>query len=113
MLFACFFWNGIVGVFLMVMILGLIGGSSSAWFLFFFLIPFVMVGGWLIVHCVKQLTGTRTPDFVFLASPVDPRPSPMEVSLSWVFLAEPQELLAYSYLDFQVCRSPGLLSLYF
>ena len=70
-----------------------------------------MLGGWLIVHCIKKLTGTRAPDFVFLASSVDPSPSPMDVSLLWVFLGEPRELLAYSHLNFQVCRSPAFLSL--
>lgn len=75
--FFCLFWNGIVGVFFVLMLASFFGGLEDVvqgapeggmrWFLFFFLIPFEIVGlvlfvGWLNTLLAPWTTRTWTLD---------------------------------------------------
>lgn len=56
-LMACLFWNGIVAVFLVIVVRGFLEGSPS-WFLAIFVSPFVLIGIGLIVFFLRQLVVT-------------------------------------------------------
>ncbi len=60
LLFFCVFWNGIVGVFLSVMVLELLSGGMP-WFLFLFLIPFEVIGGGILILLVRQIRQSKPP----------------------------------------------------
>lgn len=60
MLFMCVFWNGIVGVFLSVMVLELLSGEMP-WFLFLFLIPFEVIGVFILIQLVRQFRQPKPP----------------------------------------------------
>ncbi len=58
-LFACIFWNGIVGLFVLVL-LGLVPldqqmGKGEWWGLFFFLIPFEIVGAGMLLSVLSNM----------------------------------------------------------
>jgi hypothetical protein len=51
---ACVFWNGLVSVFVTIAIRSHLAGRPE-WLLTFFIIPFVLVGFWLIYAFIRQL----------------------------------------------------------
>ena len=59
----CLFWNGIVGVFVYVLVTGEAEqdtGGNGFWFLFFFLIPFEVIGLGLLVAFLAVLVTPLT-----------------------------------------------------
>lgn len=54
---ACIFWNGLVSVFVVIAIRSHLAGDPE-WFLTFFIIPFVLIGVWLIYTFIRHLLVT-------------------------------------------------------
>ncbi len=61
---AALFWNGIVLVFLIGMVEMLSSGDGLGYFLALFLIPFVLIGGWLFRMSLRSLFGKEPPAWV-------------------------------------------------
>lgn len=85
-LFAAIFWNGIVGVFLGVLVTMIASGEMMAIFLGLFLIPFVVIGGLLICVSVSQLTAPRPPAYAIAFSGMAHTRSPIEITVCWMRL---------------------------
>jgi len=64
-----FFWNGIVGVFLSVVVIEWMGGKIE-WFLILFLTPFVAVGAAMFFAVVQAWRSFFCKNFVVVISPV-------------------------------------------
>ena len=60
LLFVCVFWNGIVGVFLSIMMLELLSGETP-WFLILFLIPFEIIGVFIVILLMRQIRQPKPP----------------------------------------------------
>ena len=58
--FAALFWNGIVSVFVWQAIMSVKRGRPE-WFLIFFMIPFVLIGGGIIIGAISQLLALFNP----------------------------------------------------
>lgn len=85
-LFAAIFWNAIVGVFLSLLMQFILSGDGSALFLGPFLIPFVMVGIWLIITTVKRFRAPRPPAYVFGFSGLSLTSDQIEIPVTWMRL---------------------------
>ncbi len=81
LLFITLFWNGIVGVFAREMIQGFRRGHPD-WFLTVFLIPFVLVGLFLVGAFVHGLLGLANPSTTLRVTPATPRLGD-ELRVSW------------------------------
>ena len=82
----CLFVNGIISIFVFVMILMFESGNGMAIILFFFLLPFTWIGIGILIGTIRQLTGPRSPDYVILAHPTDPVAEAMDINLHWLCL---------------------------
>ncbi|MEP4049753.1 MAG: DUF3592 domain-containing protein, partial [Luteolibacter sp.] len=67
-LFAAVFWNGIVAVFVSLLIGFIISGDGQALFLGLFLIPFVLIGIFLITATANRFRAPRPPAYLFAFS---------------------------------------------
>lgn len=88
LLFVSIFWNGIVSVFLIVMVQMFLSGEGEAFFLALFLIPFVLVGGFLIRTTFRALVSQRPPAWVTVSGSFsllgESGGEPGSVLLSWM-----------------------------
>jgi hypothetical protein len=66
LLLVSIFWNGIVSVFLIVLVQMWMTGDSMALMISLFLIPFVLVGLFLLRTTFRSLFGSRSPAWVML-----------------------------------------------
>ena len=86
-LFICVFWNGIVSVFLVIWIGGLLTGSATGffekWGLGLFLIPFVCVGTWFLWRLYKEVKKLFAPSISLTVKPGLTWKCGDEVKLSW------------------------------
>ncbi|MEJ6644770.1 MAG: DUF3592 domain-containing protein [Akkermansiaceae bacterium] len=82
------FWNGIVTVFLIAMTQKLMNGEKQGAYLALFLIPFVIVGGVLVVMTYRSFLGPKPPSWLILAEGVLPGNSDGQVELTWIPLRE-------------------------
>jgi hypothetical protein len=85
-LFAAIFWNGIVGVFLSLLVEFIISGDGTALFLGPFLIPFVIIGVWLIITAVKRFRAPRPPAYVFGFSGLSLTIDQIGIPVTWMRL---------------------------
>jgi hypothetical protein len=81
MLIFAVFWNSIVGVFLFQLVKGFMSGRPE-WFLFFFMIPFVLVGLGLVWGVIYYLLALGNPSFTLTVSEGNPRLGE-KVHLEW------------------------------
>lgn len=86
LLFAAIFWNGIVGVFLSLLVGFIISGEGMALFLGLFLIPFVIIGVLLIVATVGKFRAPRPPAFVIGFLGLSLEKGEMEIPVTWMRL---------------------------
>lgn len=100
----CLFVNGIVGTFVLLMILMFASGEAMAILLFFFLLPFEWIGIGLLLNTLRWLGGQRAPDYLFLANPVSPHPGPMQIQTQWLFLGKPNQTSRYQKCELNVTR---------
>jgi hypothetical protein len=82
------FWNGIVLVFLITMAQMLMNGEKEGTYLALFLIPFVLIGGFLILTAFRSFTGSKPPSWLILAEGVLLSNSDGQVKLTWMPLRE-------------------------
>lgn len=83
-LFAAVFWNGIVGVFLGVLVTMIISGEKMAVFLGLFLIPFVAIGALLIYLAARQFTAPRPTAYAIAFSGMAHTRSALEITVEWM-----------------------------
>ena len=100
----CFFVNGIVLVFVFVMVLMFSSGNIMAIILFFFLLPFEWIGIGIFLATIRKLTGPRSPDYVILAHPTEPVAEAMEIELHWLYLGKNRNISHYQELRLIVAR---------
>lgn len=93
------FWNGIVLVFLITMAQMLMNGEKEGTYLALFLIPFVLIGGFLILTAVQSFTGPKPPSWLILAEGVLPGSPDGKVKLTWMPLRErhPQDFRSCAF----------------
>lgn len=87
LLFACIFWNGIVGVFLSLLVVMILSGEGQAIFLGLFLIPFVLIGIFLIHFTTGKLRSPRPPAFAISFSELGLSTGEMEIPVTWMDLS--------------------------
>ncbi|NWK55452.1 DUF3592 domain-containing protein [Verrucomicrobiaceae bacterium N1E253] len=100
----CCFVNGIVGTFVLVMILMFLSGEGMAIFLFFFLLPFEWIGIGILINTLRLLTGPRAPDYLIIAKPAQPQAGPMTINIQWLFLGRSNKVSRYRELELTVTR---------
>lgn len=79
----CLFWNGIVGVFLCVMLAAIVSGDPP-WFLILFLIPFEIIGVIFIVALVKQIRSPRPPHLLLANRLEESDSGARKLDLEWL-----------------------------
>lgn len=87
LLFATIFWNGIVAVFLSLLVVFILSSDSTALFLGPFLIPFVLIGIFLIRCTLRKLREPRPPAFAIAFSGLNLTTEEIEIPISWMNLA--------------------------
>ena len=86
LLFATIFWNGIVSVFLCLLVVMIISRESPAIFLGLFLIPFVGIGIFLAIYTLRKLRAPRPPAYAILFSRLSLDPKATEIPVTWMSL---------------------------
>lgn len=83
LLFITLFWNGIVGVFISVVVLECLSGNTP-WFLILFLIPFEIIGAIILIMLVCQCRTPRPPSILLASRVEDETSSPRRATLEWL-----------------------------
>ncbi len=89
-LFLAVFWNGIVFIFVWQLIQEWLHGNKQ-WFLALFLVPFVLVGAFLIFLIFRSLLQLANPRFVLTLAPLAPLPGDA-VRLEWSLKGDPSRI---------------------
>ncbi|GAA5494933.1 hypothetical protein Rhal01_01099 [Rubritalea halochordaticola] len=82
----CGFWNGIVAVFIFVMIIMFIDGEGMAWFLFFFLIPFEFFGFLILKSLFHSLSAPEPPGYIIAATVTEKGDGERDFQTEWLLV---------------------------